>query len=103
MKSIFVSLLSVLLFLGYSPIAKAETQQQIKPFNLIFLARQGYFQKHNIPSNGAFKAAVKEGRVKAEDLVKAAIAENRLPSQASDDRSYLNRLRLMLDSQLRRS
>jgi hypothetical protein len=104
MKPIFVNCLPVVvMFLGFASVAEAKTSQvQTTPIDLIFLARNGYFQEQQIPSNAGLKAAVKSGRIKAEDIVKAAIAENRLSPETLNDRSYIRSVASNLDIVLRR-
>jgi hypothetical protein len=63
---------------------------QATPFDLVFLARKGYFQEQGIPSYGSFHTSVRTGQISAEDIVKAAIAENRVSSEVLNDRGYLN-------------
>jgi hypothetical protein len=104
MKPIFVNCLSAIVILsGFTSIAGAKTSQiQTTPIDLVFLARNGYFQEQQIPSNAGLKAAVKSGRVKAEDIVKAAIAKNRLSPETINDRSYISSVASNLDLVLRR-
>jgi hypothetical protein len=103
-KPIFVNCLSIIaISFGFAAIAEAKTSQmQTTPIDLVFLARNGYFQDQKIPSNAGLKAAVKSGQVKAEDIVKAAIAENRLSPETLNDRSYIRSVASSLDRVLRR-
>jgi hypothetical protein len=96
MKSIVFKSLFVLLLSFASASAVKAQSERISPFNLAHLARQGYFREQGIPSYSALCAAVLARRVKAEDLVKAAIAQNRLSSEMIDDESYLKRLEVIL-------
>jgi hypothetical protein len=59
---------------------------------------RGSFAEQGIPSNAAFLTAVHTGRVKAEDLVKGAIAQGRLSSETISDRAYLNRVESFLNN-----
>lgn len=77
--------------------ASANATQQVTPFNLVDLARNGYFQEQGIPSHGALGSAIESQRVNAEDLVNAAIAQNRLASETLSDRDYLNLVEIKLD------
>lgn len=67
-----------------------NTTTQLTPFDLVFLARQGYLQNQGIPSYGVFVTAVGLGQVTAENLVQSAINANRLSSEALNDQGYLN-------------
>jgi hypothetical protein len=102
MKSLIFSGLSVLMLsLAIAASTKAQSER-ISPFNLAHLARQGYFQKQRIPSYRALCAAVMARRVRAKDLVKAAIAKNRLSPKMLDDKSYLERIEVLLRRSCRR-
>lgn len=89
MKSILCGSLSALVLgLNLSVDIKAEASE-LTPFNLVQLAHQGYFKEHNIPSYGKLNSAIKSRRIKAEDVVEAAIAEGRLASETLKDKGYL--------------
>jgi hypothetical protein len=75
-----------------------QTIAQVTPFNLVEHGYQGYFSEQGIPSNGAFLAGVRTGKIKAEDLVKGGIARGRLTSATLSDRSYLNFVQTQLDT-----
>jgi hypothetical protein len=93
--SVFGSLLVLMLFSVVVPTVNARSQNT-SPFNLAYLARQGYFQAQGIPSHSALCAAVMAKRVRAKDIVIAAIAHNRLSSEILNDEGYLKRLEVML-------
>lgn len=63
---------------------------EITPFDLVYGAYQGNFTNSRIPGYANFITAVNTGKVEAKDLVEEAIAKRRLPSDAIDDREYLN-------------
>lgn len=75
---------------------------EISPFNLVNAAYQGRLSNQGIPSNSAFLFAVRANRIKAEDLVNAAISSNRLSQQALNDNSYLNSVTGSINSFKRR-
>ena len=54
------------------PATSSSNLVEVQPFNLVYLAYQGYFTDQGIPSNGAFTSAVKAKRVTAKDLVESA-------------------------------
>lgn len=110
MKRIALSLLSaVVLATGIAPIVRAETDAQVSampqvtPFNLVFLAYQGYFEAEGISSYGNLVADFNSGRVTAEDLVESAIIDNRLTEAARNDTGYVrsveHQLRILRDNQ----
>jgi hypothetical protein len=77
--------------IALSGAASVNATQQVTPFNLVDLARNGYFQEQGIPSHGTLGGAYISKRIQAEDLVKAAIAQNRLASET------LNLVEIKLD------
>jgi hypothetical protein len=92
MKRILLSSLSILvLSSAIAPIAEAQSKQT-SLFNIVHLARKGFFQEQNIPSHGTFCSAVASKRVEAKDVVKAAIATNRLSPENLNDDAYLKRV-----------
>jgi hypothetical protein len=102
MKSVFFSSLSALvLCLSLSSGVKAETTQTT-PFDLVNLARTGYFQDRGIPSHANFKSAVRAGKIHAKDLVKAAISDKRIAPETINDLAYLNSLEMKLKNFSRR-
>ena len=69
---------------------------EVQPFNLVYLAYQGYFADQGIPSNGAFTHAIKTKKVTATDLVESAIARGRLSPETLNDSSYLASVKAQL-------
>ncbi|MDJ0573456.1 MAG: hypothetical protein QNJ53_31065 [Pleurocapsa sp. MO_192.B19] len=61
----------------------------LTPRELISLGRHGIFKAQGIPSQSNFGHGVRSGKITAEALVQSAIANNRLPKNASGDRNYL--------------
>ncbi|MGV2831758.1 hypothetical protein [Myxosarcina sp. GI1(2024)] len=97
MKSfLYASLSTLVLCLSLSTQAKADALQTT-PFNLVNLARHGYFQEHNIPSYSRLYSAVRARKIKAEDIVKAAIAKRRLSPETLKDKGYLRTVKFMLN------
>ena len=76
---------------------RVTTRMAVTPFNLVFLAFHGFFEQEGIPSSMGLLSAYTKGKVTAKDLVKIAIAMNRLPSNTLDNQSYINQV----DSQLK--
>lgn len=112
MKRLILSSLSVLLVAAATaPILRAEaaewkstqaststadTSPQLKPFNLVFLAYQGFFRDQGIPSHGALISAYEAGRITPKDLVQSAVKTNRLSSEVLNDRGYLRSVEAQL-------
>lgn len=110
MKRLILAGLSVLLVsAGATPAVKAETTalnpavagntslHQTRPFNLVYLAYQGYFRDQGIPSYSALIAAYRSGKISALDLVEAAVKTNRVPSSVLQDRGYISAVETQLD------
>ena len=94
MKSLIFGSLSMLVVAIANPLnANAAT-----PFNLVNLARNGYFQEQGIPSHLALTKAIASERIKGEDVVKAAIEINRIPAERLNDSSYVRSVNQKLDS-----
>lgn len=75
--------------IAFTSAASANATQQITPFNLVNLARNGYFQAQGIPSHGALGIAIASERIQAEDVVSAAVAQKRLSPETLNDEGYL--------------
>lgn len=82
--------------------ATTNNATEITPFALVKNAYQGYFVDQEIPSNSAFLYAIHFDKVDAEKLVKSAIAKGRLSSETLNNKSYLNKVELLLDQIERR-
>lgn len=81
-----------------STTLRSTTTRALTPFNLVSLANQGYFKNQGIPSSGALMAAHRAGRVSAEDIVKSAVATNRLSLQVLNDQGYLRAVNAQLSA-----
>ncbi|MBD2305692.1 hypothetical protein H6G17_09220 [Chroococcidiopsis sp. FACHB-1243] len=111
MKFTILGGLSVLLFsianvpiLGVETAAAADRENstavryQLRPFNLVYLAYQGYFRDQGIPGYSAFLAAYESGRVSAEELVQSAVKKNKLSPETASDRGYLRAVKSYIES-----
>ncbi|MDZ4878090.1 MAG: hypothetical protein CLLPBCKN_007525 [Chroococcidiopsis cubana SAG 39.79] len=111
MKFTILGGLSVLLFsianvptLGVETAAAADRENstavryQLRPFNLVYLAYQGYFRDQGIPGYSAFLAAYESGRVSAEELVQSAVKKNKLSPETASDRGYLRAVKSQIES-----
>ncbi|WP_414517567.1 hypothetical protein [Nostoc sp. PCC 9305] len=70
----------------------------LQPFNVAFLAYQGYLREQGIPSGGTLLFRYQTGYLTAKDVVKAAIKANKLPSEVLNDRGYVNAVELQMKS-----
>ncbi|MEH1970920.1 MULTISPECIES: hypothetical protein [unclassified Nostoc] len=70
----------------------------LKPFDAAFLAYQGNLKAQGIPSGSALVSQYQTGSLTALDVVKAAVNAKKLPTQALNDRGYLNAVELQLTS-----
>ena len=73
-----------------APETKAISMPAMSAFDLASLAYRGYFRDQGIPGYATLSEAHRAGRIRAKDIVSAAIKMNRVPEQALSDRSYLN-------------
>jgi hypothetical protein len=110
MKRLIMGGLSVLLLSGIAAPAVLAQQStaarpnplgsnytyRIEPFNLAYMAYQGYFKEQGIPSCQGLISAYETGEVEAEDIIKQAIATNRIPAELANDEGY----RLAVDRML---
>ncbi|MDZ8093690.1 MAG: hypothetical protein RMZ42_17435 [Nostoc sp. DedQUE05] len=79
--------------ISLNPYAVNEHRaNQIGPFNLAYLAYQGYLKDQGIPSNGVLIDAIASGTIAAQDIIEAAVKANRLPKQTLSDRGYRHNL-----------
>jgi hypothetical protein len=69
---------------------------QLSPFNLAFLAYQGYLEGQGIPSDGSLRDAIAYGTITAQDIMQAAVKANRLSEQTLGDQGYHNNLEVQL-------
>ena len=70
----------------------------VTPFNLVFLAFQGFLETEGIPSSMSLLSAYSNKQVTASDLVKIAVSMNRLPQSTLDDRGYLKAVDTVLEA-----
>ncbi len=109
MRRSILTLITTLLLYGiiWPTVARAQTialtdspkpsiTEQLSPFNLAFLAYQGYLEGQGIPSDNDLRSAIASGTITAQDVMQAAIKANRLSEQTLGDRGYLNNLEVQL-------
>jgi hypothetical protein len=73
-----------------SAAVKTTTSAEISAFDLAFLAYRGYFRDQGIPGYGTLSSAHRSGRIRAKDVVQAAVKTNRVSEQKLSNRTYLN-------------
>jgi hypothetical protein len=73
-------------------VANQSSTNQLSPFNLAYLAYQGYLKAEGIPSTGGLVDALVSGTITAQDVMQAAVKANRLPPQALNDQGYRSAL-----------
>jgi hypothetical protein len=82
-----------------APPANAEVLgMAVTPFNLVFLAYQGFFESEGIPKYDGLISGYQSGRVKPEDLVKVGISMRRLSPDTLNNRGYLRAVENQLNS-----
>ncbi|WP_341527830.1 hypothetical protein WKK05_00245 [Nostoc sp. UHCC 0302] len=76
----------------------SSNDSYLKPFNLVSLAYQGGLKQQGIPSGGTLIFERQNKNITAEDLVKAAVKANKLPTGILDDQSYISSVKSELTS-----
>lgn len=75
-----------------------SVRQEIEPFNLVHRAYSGHFSEQGIPGFNRFITACQTGDICAEDLVKTAIEQERLPQDTLNDEEYLQAVEFQLQT-----
>ena len=75
-----------------------SSPNNLTPRQLISLARQGRFKNQGIPGYSRLGSAIRSGKVDSKKLVASAVAQNRLPKTALQDKEYLNAVNNHLQS-----
>ncbi|TVR13403.1 MAG: hypothetical protein EA395_04150 [Phormidium sp. GEM2.Bin31] len=93
-KQIFIlglsPILIVSLWISFSGKSPAQSAQfNISAVDLVQLARNGYLREQGIPQFNRLASAYRSGEISAEDVIEAAIADNRLSAGVADDPGYL--------------
>lgn len=84
---------------AFNPNAQSrQSAYQTQPVNLVGIASQGFLAEQGIPSGALLPYSVKSGKVTAESLVKAGIAQGRLSADTLNNRSYLSVVERELNS-----
>lgn len=77
-------------------VSNQMSANPISPFNLAYLAYQGYLKDQGIPSSGGLSDAITAGTLTAQDVMQAAVKANQLPEQILSDRNYRSALEAQL-------
>ncbi len=111
MKKLLLAILPALLLstTAIVPAAKAQSSDAMQmpsvevrmkitltPFNLAYLAHQGYFADQGIPDSSDLMKGFNEGTITAAQIVKAAVDSNRLPAAFLKNDSYISSVKLQL-------
>jgi hypothetical protein len=79
------------------PPSNAETLgMAVTPFNLVFLAYQGFFEDEGVPKFASLTQGFEDGSVTPENLIQVAIKMKRLTPDTLTDRSYVASVRHQL-------
>ncbi|MBE8986414.1 hypothetical protein [Nostoc sp. LEGE 12450] len=70
----------------------------LQPFNLVTFAYQGGLKQHGIPSGEMLVFETQNRNIIANDLVKAAVNADKLPSKALNDQNYLSAVNSQLNA-----
>ncbi|QHG15725.1 hypothetical protein [Nostoc sp. ATCC 53789] len=74
------------------------TVNYLQPFNLVTFAYQGGLKQHGIPSGEMLVFETQKRNIIANDLVKAAVNADKLPSKALNDQNYLSAVNSQLNA-----
>ncbi|QKQ73212.1 hypothetical protein [Nostoc sp. TCL240-02] len=74
------------------------TVNYLQPFDLVTFAYQGGLKQHGIPSGEMLVFETQNRNIIANDLVKAAINADKLPSKVLNDQNYLSAVNLQLNA-----
>ncbi len=98
-RTIFIPIATLLFTVAMFPVAAhaQTTASQITPFDLTYIAYQGYFKDLGIPSAGGLIDAIVSKKIVAQDLIRAAVKINQLPVQTLDDREYISNLESQME------
>jgi hypothetical protein len=71
------------------PSVEVKMKVTLTPFNLAYLAHQGFFVDQGIPDSDGLMRGFNEGRITAAQVVKAAVDSKRLPAAFLNNDSYI--------------
>ncbi|MEE3717877.1 hypothetical protein V2H45_14140 [Tumidithrix elongata RA019] len=83
---------------GMAAIAQTQSQPSVSPFNLAYLAYQGYFEDRGISSYATLIEDVRSRKVTPTQLVQAAVDSQRLAPSVLNDSSYISAVESQLTS-----
>jgi len=92
-------LINTLFVLAISMVGTANAQArsvEMTPFNLLSLARNGYFQEQGIPGFDALENALNAGQISAEDIIQAAVQQDRLSPDHLNNTAYIQSVNRLL-------
>ena len=72
--------------------SKISVANRVSPFDLAYLAYQGYLEDQGIPSNDQLLNAIALKTITAQEVIQAAVKAHRLPEQILSERGYRNNL-----------
>ncbi|WP_299404321.1 hypothetical protein [Acaryochloris sp. IP29b_bin.148] len=78
--------------------SQPQAARQLSPFNLAYMAYQGWFTNEGIPSANQLLRNYRTGRISALEVAQAAVKTNRLSADTLQDESYLARLGTQLNA-----
>lgn len=73
-----------------------QVTRQLSPFNLAYMAYQGWFTNEGVPAANRLIQNYRAGRISATEVAQAAVQTNRLSAETLSDASFL----ASLDNQL---
>jgi hypothetical protein len=80
------------------PKMAAKHKMTVTPYNLVFLAYQGFLKSEGIPSAMGLIRAYRQQEISAQDITQAAVKMNRLSVTALQDKGFLADVKTQLDN-----
>jgi hypothetical protein len=80
------------------PKMATKHKMTVTPYNLVFLAYQGFLSSEGIPSAMGLIRAYRQQEISAQELTQAAVKMNRLPATALQDKGFLADVKTQLDN-----
>lgn len=85
------------------PLPPNRTQQTMTPYQLVFMAYQGFWKAWDIPQAAALVESHQSGKLSAQDLVQKLVQLEQVPVSVLEDAGYINAVDATLRSLQRRS
>ncbi|PZV13820.1 MAG: hypothetical protein DCF20_14200 [Pseudanabaena sp.] len=78
------------------PTIEVKMKITLTPFNLAYLAHQGFLESQGIPDSDGLMKGFNDGSITAAQVVKAAVNDKRLPAAFLTNDSYISAVKQQL-------